>query len=89
MNCFSVHVVIATPGRILDLMNKEIAKMNRCATLVMDEVCKPLSCYNPFYKLSFFILTKLVSFFSPALEEKRTILCQICFHLGVIIYYHL
>lgn len=39
----TVHVVIATPGRILDLMNKEIAKMNRCATLVMDEADKLLS----------------------------------------------
>ena len=34
----SVHIVIATPGRILDLMNKKVAKMDRCSMLVMDEV---------------------------------------------------
>jgi ATP-dependent RNA helicase DDX6/DHH1 len=32
-----VHVVIATPGRILDLMNKGIAKVDKCSMLVMDE----------------------------------------------------
>lgn len=34
-----VHVVIATPGRILDLMRKGIAKMDRTQIVVMDEVC--------------------------------------------------
>ena len=33
-----VHVVVATPGRILDLMKKRIADMSRCEMLVMDEV---------------------------------------------------
>ena len=35
---FVVHVVIATPGRILDLMNKGVAQMGKCQMLVMDEV---------------------------------------------------
>lgn len=33
-----VHIVIATPGRILDLMRKGVAKMDQCQMLVMDEV---------------------------------------------------
>ena len=33
-----VHVVVATPGRILDLMKKGVADMSGCQMLVMDEV---------------------------------------------------
>lgn len=33
-----VHVVIATPGRILDLIKKGIAKMDKAQMIVMDEV---------------------------------------------------
>lgn len=33
-----VHVVIATPGRILDLMKKGVAKMDKAQMMVMDEV---------------------------------------------------
>lgn len=38
--CFppSVHVVIATPGRILDLIKKGVAKVDRVQIMVMDEV---------------------------------------------------
>ncbi len=35
---FAVHVVIATPGRILDLMKKGIAKVDKVQMMVMDEV---------------------------------------------------
>ena len=35
---FSVHLIIATPGRILDLMNKNIVKTDNCNMLVLDEV---------------------------------------------------
>eukprot|EP01135_Chromosphaera_perkinsii_P008779 Nk52_evm1s1458 gene=Nk52_evmTU1s1458 len=38
-----VHVIVATPGRILDLANKGIANMNQCTTVVMDEADKLLS----------------------------------------------
>ena len=34
----TVHVVVATPGRILDLANKGVAKMHNCKILGMDEV---------------------------------------------------
>lgn len=33
-----VHAIIATPGRILDLTEKNIAKMDMCKMLVLDEV---------------------------------------------------
>lgn len=35
---FAVHVIIATPGRILDLMDKNVANMDHCRVLVLDEV---------------------------------------------------
>lgn len=36
----SVHVIIATPGRILDLIKKGVAKVDRVQIMVMDEVTK-------------------------------------------------
>lgn len=36
--CFTVHVVIATPGRILDLIKKGVAKVNQVQMIVLDEV---------------------------------------------------
>lgn len=38
-----VHLVIATPGRILDLMDKGVAKMENCNMLILDEADKLLS----------------------------------------------
>ena len=34
----TVHIVVATPGRILDLANKGVADLSKCTMLVMDEV---------------------------------------------------
>jgi ATP-dependent RNA helicase DDX6/DHH1 len=34
-----VHIVVATPGRVLDLADKSICKLGACKVLVMDEVC--------------------------------------------------
>lgn len=39
----TVHVVVATPGRILDLASKNVAKLMDCNFLVLDEVDKLLS----------------------------------------------
>jgi len=39
----TVHIVVATPGRILDLANKNIAKLNRCRFFVLDEADKLIS----------------------------------------------
>lgn len=41
----SVHVVIATPGRILDLIKKGVAKVDRVQMMVMDEVNVNFSMY--------------------------------------------
>ena len=39
----TVHVVVATPGRILDLASKGEAKLDACNMLILDEVDKLLS----------------------------------------------
>ena len=39
-----VHAIIATPGRILDLTEKGIAKMDLCKMLVLDEVSPLVIC---------------------------------------------
>lgn len=35
-----VHLLVGTPGRILDLANKNVCVLNECSMLVMDEVSK-------------------------------------------------
>lgn len=39
----AVHVIVGTPGRILDLASKGIADLSECPTFVMDEADKLLS----------------------------------------------
>uniref|UniRef100_A0A915KLQ9 RNA helicase n=1 Tax=Romanomermis culicivorax TaxID=13658 RepID=A0A915KLQ9_ROMCU len=39
----TVHLVIATPGRILDLMDKNVADMSHCNMFILDEADKLLS----------------------------------------------
>jgi ATP-dependent RNA helicase DDX6/DHH1 len=39
----TVHILVGTPGRVLDLVNKGVANMNECNMLVMDEADKLLS----------------------------------------------
>lgn len=38
-----VQVIVATPGRLLDLCNKRVADLSKCTTFVMDEADKLLS----------------------------------------------
>eukprot|EP01067_Filipodium_phascolosomae_P000232 Filipodium_phascolosomae@DN119_c0_g1_i1.p1 len=38
-----VHVLVGTPGRVLDLANKSVADLSNCNMLVMDEADKLLS----------------------------------------------
>lgn len=38
-----VHVIVATPGRLLDLANRNVAKMDKVRMLVLDEADKLLS----------------------------------------------
>ena len=39
----TVHVIVATPGRILDLANKNVSNIDLCTLLIIDEVDKLLS----------------------------------------------
>ena len=39
----TVHVLVGTPGRILDLSSKNIAKLDKCSIVVLDEADKLLS----------------------------------------------
>ena len=54
-----VHVLVGTPGRILDLSEKGVAALGRCHTVIMDEADKLLSPeFEP-------LLEKLVHHCSP------------------------
>ena len=39
----TIHIIVATPGRILDLASKKVANLGECRTIVMDEADKLLS----------------------------------------------
>lgn len=39
----TVHMIVATPGRILDLASKNVADLSSCRTIIMDEADKLLS----------------------------------------------
>lgn len=39
----TIHVIVATPGRILDLASKNVADLSKCKTIIMDEADKLLS----------------------------------------------
>jgi len=39
----TVHILVATPGRVLDLANKKVADLSNCQTMIMDEADKLLS----------------------------------------------
>jgi len=39
----TVHILVATPGRVLDLSNKGVADLSKCTTLILDEADKLLS----------------------------------------------
>ncbi len=38
-----VHILVATPGRVLDLADKNVANLSQCSVIVMDEADKLLS----------------------------------------------
>jgi len=39
----TVHILVATPGRVLDLANKKVCDLTNCQTMIMDEADKLLS----------------------------------------------
>ncbi|XP_065833759.1 probable ATP-dependent RNA helicase ddx6 [Oscarella lobularis] len=60
-----VHVVVATPGRVLDLTERGVANMTNCGILVMDEADKLLSMNQSH------TIDKIISY----LPSSRQILC--------------
>jgi ATP-dependent RNA helicase DDX6/DHH1 len=40
-----VHLVVATPGRVLDLIEKGVANISQCKTVVLDEVYSRIYFY--------------------------------------------
>lgn len=92
----SVHVVIATPGRILDLIKKGVAKVDRVQMMVMDEVNMSKTIkWDLYYKHCISILHtcccyKICLFFwleqSPPLHDKLSLpsLRQISFCLRIL-----
>ena len=69
-----VHVVIATPGRLLDLAGKGVADLSECPTFIMDEADKLLSPeFTP-------IIEQLLSFLP---KEKQVMLFSATFPLQV------
>jgi len=39
----TVHILVATPGRVLDLSNKGVCDLSKCSTMILDEADKLLS----------------------------------------------
>ncbi|CAN7946132.1 unnamed protein product [Ixodes pacificus] len=70
----NVHVIIATPGRILDLMEKRVAQMDKCSMLILDEADKLLS--QDFKGL----LDKVISFLP---QDRQILLYSATFPLTV------
>lgn len=53
-----MHVIIATPGRILDLLDKSIAKVDHCKILVLDEVTFELKYLKNIYYFGLKLMLK-------------------------------
>uniref|UniRef100_A0A8D0A9X2 RNA helicase n=1 Tax=Sander lucioperca TaxID=283035 RepID=A0A8D0A9X2_SANLU len=69
-----VHVVIATPGRILDLIKKGVAKMDKAQLIVMDEADKLLS-------QDFVVLIEDIISFMP--KDRQILLYSATFPISV------
>lgn len=68
------HIVIATPGRILDLAEKQIAVMDACRLLVLDEADKLLSQdFRP-------MIDRVLSYMKP---DRQILLYSATFPLSV------
>lgn len=71
-----VHVLVATPGRVLDLAGKGVAKLAHCNVLVMDEADKLLSAeFQP-------VVEELIGFLPPA-PSRQISLFSATFPLAV------
>jgi ATP-dependent RNA helicase DDX6/DHH1 len=55
----TVHILVGTPGRVLDLSEKNIAKLQNCSIMVLDEADKLLS---PEFQV---VIEKIISYLAP------------------------
>ena len=70
----TVHIVVGTPGRILDLAGKGICDLSQCTTFVMDEADKLLSPeFTP-------VIEQLLGFCAP---ERQVMLFSATFPMIV------
>eukprot|EP00163_Fabomonas_tropica_P012222 TRINITY_DN2349_c0_g3_i2.p1 TRINITY_DN2349_c0_g3~~TRINITY_DN2349_c0_g3_i2.p1 ORF type:complete len:409 (+),score=119.37 TRINITY_DN2349_c0_g3_i2:327-1553(+) len=70
----TIHIVVGTPGRVLDLSEKGICKLDKCKLFVMDEADKLLSeDFQP-------IIEKLLSFTVP---DRQILLYSATFPIAV------
>jgi len=69
-----VHILVATPGRVLDLAKKNVAKLDQCNMLIMDEADKLLS--EEFQE----IIDELISFFP---KQRQILLFSATFPVTV------
>lgn len=71
----TVHILVGTPGRILDLANKQICKLRGCNMIVMDEADKLLS---PEFQI---VMERLVMHCSP--RDRQILLFSATFPVTV------
>lgn len=80
-----VHIIVGTPGRILDLASKGVADLTECPTFVMDEADKLLSSeFTPVIEqlLSFHPKDRQVMLFSatfPMIVKSFKVCSESCF----------
>jgi ATP-dependent RNA helicase DDX6/DHH1 len=78
----TVHILVATPGRVLDLSNKGVADISHCSTLILDEADKLLSPeFQPLVEQIITFLPKIDKFYcSPQLSPLplRTLRTDSC-----------
>lgn len=62
----TVHIMIATPGRLVDMANQGVAKLNQCIMCCLDEADKLLSPeFQP-------IVEQLIGYMPPERQVLRT-----------------
>lgn len=70
----TVHILVGTPGRLLDLAGKGVAVLNECSSIIMDEADKLLSPeFQP-------VIEQLLSFMPP---ERQIMLFSATFPMLV------
>uniref|UniRef100_A0AAR2LAR3 RNA helicase n=1 Tax=Pygocentrus nattereri TaxID=42514 RepID=A0AAR2LAR3_PYGNA len=80
----TVHVVIATPGRILDLIKKGVAKVGQVQMIVLDEVMFTYVCFALLNKLlsqDFVQMMEEILSFLP--KQRQILLYSATFPLSV------